>query len=66
MFEGHRFTGCGKSRFRTGFSSTGILACAEFAALTFNAQPRMAVLLDFFRNLFSRWRAGLPVATQTL
>ena len=34
-----------------GGSSTGILACAPFAALTFDAQPRVAVLPDFFRKL---------------
>jgi hypothetical protein len=35
-------------------SGTGTLACAGFAALNVAAQPRMAVLLDFFRGLFSR------------
>jgi len=48
------FTGCGKSQFEAAFSSTGTLACAGFAALIIDAQPRVAVLLDFFRNLFSR------------
>jgi hypothetical protein len=40
------------SEFR--FSSTGTLACAGFAALIIDAQPRVGVLLDFFRSLFSR------------
>jgi len=46
--------GCGKSQFKATFSSTGTLACAGFAALIIDAQPRVAVLLDFFRSLFSR------------
>jgi hypothetical protein len=39
---------------KAAFSSTGTLACAGFAALTIDAQPRVAVLLDFFRDLFRR------------
>jgi hypothetical protein len=48
------FTGCGKSQFNAAFSSTGTLACAGFAACITEAQPRVAVLPNFFRNLFSR------------
>jgi hypothetical protein len=43
--------GCGKSQFKAVFSSTGALACAGFAALIIDAQPRVAVLPDFFRSL---------------
>jgi hypothetical protein len=46
------FTGCGKSQFEAAFSSTP--AGAGFAGLIINAQPRVAVLLKFFRSLFSR------------
>jgi hypothetical protein len=49
-----RLHGLRKKSIQSGFSSTGTLACAGFAALTIDAQPRVAVLLDFFRNLFSR------------
>ena len=45
---------CGKSYFKAAFSGTATLACAGFAALNIDAQPRVAVLFDFFRNLFSR------------
>jgi hypothetical protein len=48
------FTGRGKSQFKAAFSSTGTLACAGFAALIIDTQPRVAVLLDFFRSPFSR------------
>src|SRR5260370_26691318 len=51
---GNGSTGCGKSQFKPAFGSTGFLACAGFAALIIDAQPRVAVLLDFFRSLFSR------------
>jgi hypothetical protein len=40
-----------KNQFEAGFSSTGTLACAGFAALIIDAQPRVAVLLDSFRSL---------------
>src|SRR5260370_27875434 len=50
---GNGSTGCGKSQFKPAFGSTGFLACAGFAALIIDAQPRVAVLLDFFRSLFS-------------
>src|SRR5216683_6539179 len=53
-FVGRGFTGGGKIQFKAAFSSTGTLARAGFAALIIDAQPRVAVLLDFFRNLFSR------------
>jgi hypothetical protein len=48
------FTGCGNSQFEAAFSSTGTLACAGFAAFIIEGQPRVAVLLSFFRSLFSR------------
>jgi len=51
---GRGFTGRGKSQLKAAFSSTGTLACAGFAALIVDAQPRVAVLLDFFHKLFSR------------
>src|SRR6266849_622434 len=52
MWQG--LAGCGKSQFEAAFNSTGTLACAGFAALIIDAQPRVAVLLDFFRNLLSQ------------
>jgi hypothetical protein len=48
------FSRCGKSQFKAAFSSTGTLACAVFAAFSIEAQPRVAVLLNFFCSLFSR------------
>ena len=51
---GRGFTGRGKSQLKAALSGTGTLAWAGFAALIVDAQPRVAVLLDFLRNLFSR------------
>ena len=51
FFVGRGLTACGKSQFKAAFSSTGTLACAGFAALIIDAQPGVAVLPDFFRNL---------------
>jgi hypothetical protein len=51
---GRGFTCCGKSQFKAAFSGTGTLACAGFAAVIIDAQPRVAVLLNFFRSHFSR------------
>ena len=48
-----RVTGQGTSPFGASFDSTGILACAGFAALTFGTQPKMAVLLNFFCSHFN-------------
>jgi len=54
MFAGHGFTGCGKGRFREGFSSTATPGCAVFWAYAHPgrdqsiakiAQPGVAVLL---------------------
>jgi hypothetical protein len=53
-FVGRAFAGYGKSQFKAAFSSTGTLACAGFAAFFIDAQPRVAVLLNFSRSLFSR------------
>jgi hypothetical protein len=47
------FRGCGKSQRGTGFRSTATLGCVVFPVLNKGAQPRVAVLPDFFRNLFS-------------
>jgi hypothetical protein len=47
------FRGCGKSQLGTGFRSTATLGCVVFPALNKGAQPRVAVLLGFFRNLFN-------------
>jgi hypothetical protein len=51
---GSRFHKLRISQIKAAFSSTGTLACAGFDALTINAQPRVAVLLDFIRSLFNR------------
>jgi hypothetical protein len=52
IIVGRGLTGCEKSRFRAAFSSTP--ACAGFAALIIDAQPRVAVLLELFRSRFTR------------
>jgi hypothetical protein len=51
---GDILTGYARSQFKSGFSSTGTLACAGFAAFDIDAQPGVAVLLNFFRSRFSR------------
>ncbi len=48
FFVGRGLTACGKSQFKVAFSSTGTLAYAGFAPIIIDAQPRVAVLLDFF------------------
>src|ERR1700689_4048965 len=72
IFVGHVFTGCGKSQRGAGFCSTATLGYVVFPTLSKDAQPRMAVLPDFFRSLFSRGlehfhRMGLePMAIRVL
>ena len=50
---GRGLTGCRKIQIEAAFSSTATLSCAGFAALIIDAKPRVPVLLDIFRNLFT-------------